>query len=508
MALVIPTRVSAAACAAPTTDYGSATATIKVDTTATYRIWSRIMAADTTNNSYLLEIDGNTCYTVGDSTNLQAGVWSWVDYQNGSGTSSKIQQSLTAGDHTVKMIGREAGVKLGRVLLVSDLNCVPTGTGDNCATAGDTEAPAIDLTAPAAGATVSNTVNIAANATDNVGVSKVEFYVNGALKSTKTAAPYTDSWDSKTVANGTVSLMAKAFDASGNSNTDTIQVTVSNGDTVAPSVPSGVTATANAANQVTVKWTASTDNTAVTGYWLSRNGQTIAQVSSGVQFVDKTVLPTTAYSYKVSAYDAAGNTSAQSAEAKVTTPAVPDTQAPAAPTNLIATAASSVQINLTWTASTDNVGVSAYDVYRSVGNGTASKVATVNTPSYGDTGLSPSTNYTYYVVARDSAGNVSQNSASVSAQTQAKPSNGQGKGRIKGRITFTKNSDKHAHVTITVQGSKRVYDTDSRGNYIINDVPAGTYRVRYEARGSYGKVVTLKVTADQIKTQNVTLRRR
>lgn len=509
MAFAVPSRVSAAACTAPSADFGSASATIKVDSTATYRIWSRIMAADTASNSYLLEVDGNTCYTVGDSSNLQPGVWTWVDYQNGStGTSTKIQQSLSAGDHTIKMIGREAGVKLGRVLLVSDLNCVPTGTGDNCATAGDTEAPAVDIKSPAANATVSGTVNVSAAATDAVGVTKVEFYVNGALKSSSTTSPYAYNWDSKSVANGTVSLMAKAYDAAGNSNSDTIQVSVSNGDTAAPSVPSGVSATANAATKVTVSWNASTDNTGVTGYWVTRNGQPLAQVTTGVQYVDQTVLPNTAYSYKVSAYDAAGNTSAMSAEAKVTTPNVPDTQAPSTPVGLQAVPVSSTQINLTWNASTDNVAVAAYDVYRSVGTGSASKIASVTTPSYGDTGLTPSTSYTYYVTARDAAGNVSQNSASASAETQAKPSNGKGKGHIKGRVSFAKNSDNHAHVTITVQGSKRIYDTDRRGNYVIRDIPAGTYRVRYEAQGSYSKVVTVKISADKTKTQNVTLRSR
>ncbi|HEX8763475.1 MAG TPA: Ig-like domain-containing protein [Candidatus Saccharimonadales bacterium] len=501
-------QASAAACSVPTTDYGSATATINVETTANYRIWSRIMAADATNNSYLLEVDGNTCYTVGDSNNLQAGVWTWVDYQNGSSTSTKIEQNLSAGNHTIKMIGREAGVKLGRVLFVSDTACVPTGTGDNCAVAGDTEVPAISIKSPAAGASISGTTTITADATDNVGVTKVEFYINGTLRSTSTTSPYSYGWDSRTVSNGSAVLMIKAYDAAGNSNTDTIQVTVSNGDVQAPSVPTGVTATADAANKVTIKWSASTDNTGVTGYWLARNGQVVAKVTSGAQYVDQTVLPATAYSYTVSAFDAAGNTSASSAEAKVTTPAAPDTQAPTVPAGLTATAVSSTQINLAWNTSTDNIAVAAYDVYRSVAGGTASKIATVTTTSFGDTGLAASTSYAYYVTARDAAGNVSPNSTTVSAQTQAQPPTGQGKGSIKGRVTYTPNREKHAHVIITVEGSRRTYDTDVYGNYLITDVPAGIYKVRYEAQGSYSKVVTLTVIADQTTTQNVTLRRR
>src|SRR6266511_4344046 len=103
-------RAQAAACAAPTTDYGTATSTIKIDNAATYRVWSRMLAPDANSNSYALEIDGTNCYIVGDA-GLTAGTWTWVDFQSGQ-TGSKISRDLTVGDHTIKMIGREAGVKL------------------------------------------------------------------------------------------------------------------------------------------------------------------------------------------------------------------------------------------------------------------------------------------------------------------------------------------------------------------------------------------------------------
>ena len=94
-----------------------------------------------------------------------------------------------------------------------------------------------------------------------------------------------------------------------------------------------------------------------------------------------------------------------------------DTQAPSVPTNLSATPVSSSQINLSWTASTDNVGVTGYKVFR---NGT--QIATPGTTSYQDTGLSPNTTYSYTVAAYDAAGNTSGQSASVSATTQLPPS--------------------------------------------------------------------------------------
>lgn len=501
----MPARAKAAACTAPATDFGSASSQVSIDSAATYRVWSRVMAPDASSNSYTLKLDGNTCYTVGDS-GIPANTWTWVDYQDGN-TGSKIQQNLTAGTHTVEMIGREANVKLGRVLFISDLNCVPTGTGDNCATAGDTEDPKVSITAPAANATVSGTVAVKANATDNVGVQKVEFYVNGTLKSTDTSSPYEYNWDSKTSVNGDISLTAKAYD-SVKSASASIQVKVANGDTAAPSVPSSVSAKADSPTKVTVSWNASTDNTAVTGYWVSRNGQSLGQVMQGTQYVDTTALPNTTYNYRVSAFDAAGNTSALSAQASVTTPNISDTQAPSAPSNVSAQVASSSQINLRWNASTDNVGVASYDVYRAVGNGTAAKVAAVNTLSYGDTGLQASTAYSYYIMARDSGGNVSDKSATISATTSAQSQPVVGRGKLYGKVTFTRNPERRARVVLTVNGVKQIHDTTRLGYYYITSIPAGTYNVSYEATGSYTKVVTLKIEAGRDTIQDVILRRR
>ena len=94
----------------------------------------------------------------------------------------------------------------------------------------------------------------------------------------------------------------------------------------------------------------------------------------------------------------------------------PDTQPPTAPTNLVATAFSYHQINLAWTASTDNVGVVGYDIYR---NGTL--MDTTTSTSYSDAELNPLTTYTYYVKARDAAGLISGASNTASATTPEQP---------------------------------------------------------------------------------------
>src|SRR5205809_457477 len=94
----------------------------------------------------------------------------------------------------------------------------------------------------------------------------------------------------------------------------------------------------------------------------------------------------------------------------------PDTTPPSVPTGLTASAVSSSQINLSWTASFDNVGVSGYRVYRG-----GTQIATTTTTSYTNTGLSPSTTYSYTVAAVDAAGNLSAQSSAASATTPAAP---------------------------------------------------------------------------------------
>ncbi|HWW61938.1 MAG TPA: Ig-like domain-containing protein, partial [Thermoanaerobaculia bacterium] len=94
----------------------------------------------------------------------------------------------------------------------------------------DITLPTTSITAPANGATVSATTNVTANASDNVGVTKVEFWLDGALKSTDTSSPYAWSWDTTTASNGAHSLQSKAYDAALNVGVSaSVSVTVSNG---------------------------------------------------------------------------------------------------------------------------------------------------------------------------------------------------------------------------------------------------------------------------------------
>ena len=129
-------------CTTPPTDTGTVTLSVTVQG-GTYRVWSRMKAPDSSNNSFYLKID-NCAVLVGDSSSIPASTWTWVDYKNGS-TSNKIEATLSPGDHVVTLIGNENGVGVDKILMTQDLSCVPTGTsGDNCpAEVTDTTAPVI-----------------------------------------------------------------------------------------------------------------------------------------------------------------------------------------------------------------------------------------------------------------------------------------------------------------------------------------------------------------------------
>ena len=111
--------------------------------------------------------------------------------------------------------------------------------------------------------------------------------------------------------------------------------------------------------------------------------------------LNTTTLTNTTHTLTARAYDANGST-----DDSITISV--DNQPPTAPTALSATAVSGTQINLSWTASTDNIGVTDYNVYRD-----AVKITTVAATSYNDTGLTAGSTYSYYVKAKDSQGNVS-----------------------------------------------------------------------------------------------------
>jgi hypothetical protein len=138
--------------------------------------------------------------------------------------------------------------------------------------------------------------------------------------------------------------------------------TASTADTIPPSQPGSLTATTVDASHVSLAWAASTDDVGVAGYRVYRSGALIATVSS-TSYADGGLAAGTVYTYQVIAFDAAGNTST-APSAAATTSAALDTQNPTAPGNLTASTLDASRVSLTWAASSDNVGVAGYRVYR------------------------------------------------------------------------------------------------------------------------------------------------
>ncbi|HAS53416.1 MAG TPA: hypothetical protein DCS42_04390 [Nitrospiraceae bacterium] len=187
------------------------------------------------------------------------------------------------------------------------------------------------------------------------------------------------------------------------------------GDTTPPSTPQNFTATVVSSSRIDLAWSASSDDSGVAGYKVYRNG-TYLDTTSSTSYPATGLTASTYYCFSVLAYDAAGNESGMSSQACRTTSATSgDTQAPTVPTNLSATAVSSNQINLSWTASTDNVGIAGYKVYSSAG----SYLKSVTVTSTSMTGLNASTQYCYRVSAYDAAGNESGQSSQACATTAA-----------------------------------------------------------------------------------------
>jgi hypothetical protein len=224
----------------------------------------------------------------------------------------------------------------------------------------DTTAPTVSITTPANNATVQNTVTVSANASDNVGVAGVQFKVDGAnLGAEDTTAPYSVSWTTTTVANGTHTLTAMARDAAGNTATSTtVSVTVNNPDTVAPTV--SITGPANGATvsgTLTLTATAS-DNVGVVGVQFKQGTTNIGAEDTTAPYSvswDTTTVANGSYSLSAVARDAGGNTTTST----VVTVTVSNADT-TAPTVSITSPNGNARVRTTITISataSDNVGV-------------------------------------------------------------------------------------------------------------------------------------------------------
>ena len=179
-------------------------------------------------------------------------------------------------------------------------------------------------------------------------------------------------------------------------------------DTEPPTVPTGLSAIAVNEMRCDLTWTASTDDRGVIGYNIYRDNVKIG-TSATTSYSDVTCQPSNTYTYEVSAYDDFTNESGRSLPAQATTP-VPSP--PTTPQNLHGTGSTTATISMAWDASSDNLGVMGYRVYR---NG--AQVGTATGTTYTDTGLNYSTSYNYQVDAYDAVPSYSAKSSTVALST-------------------------------------------------------------------------------------------
>jgi hypothetical protein len=198
-----------------------------------------------------------------------------------------------------------------------------------------------------------------------------------------------------------------------------------------PAPPTNLTATSISSSQINLTWTASTTSgvtysifSSTTSGFTPSSANQIASGVSGTTYSDTGLVASTTYYYVVEAVNSGGPSTASNEANATTMPAAACTTAPSAPTGLAATAASSTQIDLSWTASTAGPGCSiTYDVFSSTTSGftpsSANQIASgVTGTTFNDTSLAASTTYYYLVEAVDSVGSSSP-SNQASATTQA-----------------------------------------------------------------------------------------
>src|SRR5439155_1657154 len=398
--------------------------------------------------------------------------------------------TATIGTHTLRAVARDAANNVGTSTSVT-------------VTVPDTAAPTVAMTSPASGATVTGSVTVSANASDNVGVVGVQFQLDGAaLGAEDTTPPYAVTWNTATATVGTHTLRAIARDAANNTATSA-SVSVAVPDTAAPTVAitspaSGATVTGS----VTVSANAS-DNVAVVGVQFQLDGAALGAEDTTAPYAvtwNAATATIGTHTLRAVARDAANNVGTSTS----VTVTVPDT---AAPTVAMTSPASGATVTGSVTVSadaSDNVGVvDSHPPRRAAALGaedtTAPYAVTWNaaTATIGT--------HTLRAVARDAANNTGT-SASVSVTvpdtaaptvTMTSPASG---ATVTGSVTVSANaSDNVAVVGVQFQldgAALGVEDTTAPfavGTDTATAAP-GTHTLRAVARDAANNTGTASVT--------------
>ncbi|MGP4013357.1 PQQ-dependent sugar dehydrogenase [Streptomyces sp. 4N124] len=246
--------------------------------------------------------------------------------------------------------------------------------------------------------------------------------VNGTVVKSGYSFPSTGTWSAWTTTTVSVPVNAgsnkirlTATASGGLANTDYLDFELSSTDAQVPSRPGQPSCSAITEDGLTLSWGASTDNVGVAAYDIYEHGNKISEAAGSATSKALTGLsPNTTYNLTVIARDAAGNASAASPVVDCTTAKSTDTTAPSRPGTLSAANVTAGSAELSWGASTDDKAVVGYDVRSGT---TVYKTVTGTSTSL--TGLACNSPYGLNVVARDAAGNVSEQSNTVSFTTKA-----------------------------------------------------------------------------------------
>jgi len=268
--------------------------------------------------------------------------------------------------------------------------------------------PVVSIASPANAINVGGTVSISVNATDNVGVSKVEFYVNGVLKATDTATPYVYSWDTTTLAPGAYTLLARAYDAAGNVGQSAITTVTVVNDVTPPTV--ALTSPVNNAivsGTVTINSSAS-DNVGVSKVEFYANGVFLyaSNVSPYSYSWNTTGVANGNYTITSKAYDNAGNSQLSSPVAVTVNNVVADVTAPTLSSFALPATATSLTVPVSGLTASDNIAVTGYMITESATKPAAGAAGWSSSPPASFT-FSSAGAKTAYAWAKDAAGNVS-----------------------------------------------------------------------------------------------------
>jgi fibronectin type 3 domain-containing protein len=246
------------------------------------------------------------------------------------------------------------------------------------------------------------------------GMSGYDLYTNGVQFATTTATSY--SW-TNLAANAQYCVTVAAYDKASNVSSQSSQACVTT-PAAPPLAPTALVAAGASDAQISLSWADDFNNElgfvvetapAASGPWT-----VIASVGSNVTTYTQSGLSAlSTYYFRVHASNGIGD-SPYSNVAAGTTLAGPDTIAPSVPSGLMATAISSNQVNLNWVGATDSGGSGLAGYYIRVND---AQYATVTTPTYTLTGISPNTQYCFTVAAFDNAGNVSAPGSQACATT-------------------------------------------------------------------------------------------